>query len=198
MQPKLLRVLQEGEIRRVGETGARKVDVRILAATARDLLKEVAEGHFREDLYYRLDVVQIQVPPLRERKEDIPPLAEHFLNHFCHRERRAVPKLTGEVLQVLCGYDWPGNVRELRNFIEKALIFCRGDRLDLATLPWEVQRKKQEQGQEFSLKKASERLEREYIINALAATDGNRTHAARLLEISHRSLLYKIKDYGLD
>ena len=197
LQPKLLRVLQESEIRKVGDTRSRKVNVRILAATGKDLKEEVAEGRFRDDLFYRLDVMQITVPPLRERPEDIKPLAEHFLSVFCRREGRTVPGIREEVLRLLQRYEWPGNIRELRNFMEKALIFCRGDRIDLETLPPDVRRRNRGLDSDLSLKKASERMEREYIEKALAATGGNRTHAARLLEISLRSLLYKMKTYDI-
>ncbi|HKL49384.1 MAG TPA: sigma-54 dependent transcriptional regulator [Desulfuromonadales bacterium] len=197
LQPKLLRVLQESEIRKVGDTRSRKVNVRILAATGKDLKEEVAEGRFRDDLFYRLDVMQITVPPLRERPEDIKPLAEHFLSVFCRREGRTVPGIREEVLRLLQRYEWPGNIRELRNFMEKALIFCRDDRIDLETLPPDVRRRNRGLDSDLSLKKASERMEREYIEKALAATGGNRTHAARLLEISLRSLLYKMKTYDI-
>ena len=198
LQPKLLRVLQEGEVRRIGETKARKVAVRVLAATAKNLKEEVAEGRFRDDLYYRLAVVDIHVPPLRERPEDIPVLAEHFLRKISARERRPVPALAVGVTAALQGYGWPGNVRELENFIEKTLIFCRDDRIERDSLPWEIRRRSRDFSDDCSLKKASERLESEYIRKALAATGGNRTQAARLLEISLRALVYKIKAYGLD
>jgi two-component system response regulator AtoC len=198
LQPKLLRVLQEGEVRRVGETRPRKVDVRILAATARDLREDVSVGRFREDLFYRLAVIDIHVPALRERPEDIPVLTEYYLKHLAAREGRPAPVVEEDVLEVLKQYSWPGNVRELQNFLEKTLIFCRGDRIDLSSLPWEVRRSQRQSDREYSLKTATARLELEYIRKALAATDGNRTHAARLLEISLRALLYKIKEYGLD
>jgi two-component system response regulator AtoC len=198
LQPKLLRVLQEGEVRRVGETRPRKVDVRILAATARDLREDVSAGRFREDLFYRLAVIDIHVPALRERPEDIPVLTEYYLKHLAAREGRPAPVVEEDVLEVLKQYSWPGNVRELQNFLEKTLIFCRGDRIDLSSLPWEVRRSERQSDREYSLKTATARLELEYIRKALAATDGNRTHAARLLEISLRALLYKIKEYGLD
>jgi two-component system response regulator AtoC len=198
LQPKLLRVLQEGEVRRVGETRPRKVDVRVLTATARDLWEEVAHGRFRDDLYYRLNVVELQLPALRERTEDVEPLAGHFLRKIAAREGRSVPSLAPEALEVLQGYNWPGNVRELENFLEKTMIFCRDAVIGRNSLPWEVRRQERGTGEDFSLKKASIRLEREYIRKALSATDGNRTHAARLLEISLRALLYKIKEYGLD
>ncbi len=198
LQPKLLRALQEGEVRRIGETRSRQVDVRVLTATARDLKEEVAAGRFRDDFYYRLAVVEVHIPPLRERKEDIPLLARHFAEAIARREGRAVPALAEEAVAALQRYDWPGNVRELENFMEKTLIFSRGDTIDLPTLPWEVRRENREKLSDFSLKKAIERIEREFIRKALAETGGNRTHAAQLLEISLRSLQYKVKEYDLD
>ena len=198
LQPKLLRVLQEGEVRRVGEVKSRKVDVRILAATARDLRREIAAGTFREDLFYRLSVVEIHLPPLRGRTEDIPLLARHFLQVLAGREGRPVPELDQELLALLQEHEWPGNVRELQNFIERTLIFCRGDRISLERAPWEVRRKNRDAQADFSLKQATERLEKEYIRKVLAVTDGNRTRAARLLEISLRGLIYKMKEYGIE
>lgn len=198
LQPKLLRVLQEGEVLRVGEFKPRKVDVRVVAATAKDLKSELAAGRFRDDLYYRLAVVDLLIPPLRERSEDIPALAEHFVARIAARERRPVPLLADDALGALEDYLWPGNVRELENFMEKVMIYCRGERISLADLPWEVRRSKRDGQDGLSLKKAVERLEREYIRKALLATEGNRTQAARLLEISLRALQYKVKEFGLE
>jgi DNA-binding NtrC family response regulator len=198
LQPKLLRVLQEGEIRRIGETHSRRIDVRVVAATARDLKEEAAQGRSREDLFYRLAVVEIQIPPLRARREDIPLLADYFLDRIAARQGRKAPTLGAEAMEMLCDYNWPGNVRELENFMEKVMIFCRGEVVDVADLPWEVRRKNRDALQELSLKKATARIEREYIRKALATTDGNRTKAAKLLEISLRGLLYKMKEYGLE
>jgi DNA-binding NtrC family response regulator len=198
LQPKLLRVLQEGEVRRVGETRSRRVDVRILAATARDLRTEAAEGRFRDDLFFRLAVVEIHVPPLRERREDIPLLAEHFAGGIAAREGRPAPLLSPGAKKSLAGYPWPGNVRELANFMERAMIFCRGNVLDVESLPGEMRRERRDAPENFSLKKAALRLEKEYIRKALAETDGNRTQAARILEISLRKLIYKIKEYDIE
>ena len=198
LQPKLLRVLQEGEIRRVGEPQPRRIDVRVIAATARHLRDEVASGRFREDLFYRLAVVEIQVPPLRERREDIPELSRHFLARIAAREGRKPPILSAACLETLAAYPWPGNVRELENFMEKTMIFNRGEIIDNANLPGEVRRREQGAGDDFSLKRAVARMEREYIGKALAATGGNQTQAAKLLEISLRGMLYKMKEYGLD
>ncbi len=197
MQPKLLRVLQEGEVRRVGDSKSQKVDVRILAATARDLQTQVEEGLFRDDLFFRLAVVELHVPPLRERSEDIPLLAEHFIASICARDGRRPLKMTAAAVASLQEYSWPGNVRELENFMEKTIIFCREHEIDVEQMPWEFRRKERNTDENFSLKEASERLEKEYIRKTLTETGGNRTQAAKLLEISLRALQYKIKEYDL-
>ena len=197
LQPKLLRVLQEAEVRRVGESKSRKVNVRVLAATGRDLQEAVEEGRFRDDLFFRLAVVEIRVRSLRERKEDVPPLVDHFLHALAERDSRKLPTLSEAALASLVEYDWPGNVRELENFMEKTVIFCREDVIDVSDLPWEFRRRSREADDGYSLKQANERLEKEYISRALAATDGNRTQAAKILEISLRALQYKIKEYEL-
>lgn len=197
LQPKLLRVLQEGEVRRVGESKSHKVDVRILTATARDMQVQVDEGLFRDDLFFRLAVVEVHVPSLRERREDIPLLAEHFITTICARDGRRTLGMTDAAIASLQDYSWPGNVRELENFMEKTIIFCREDVIDVEQMPWEFRRKARDTDDGLSLKEASERLEKEYIRKALTATGGNRTQAAKLLEISLRALQYKIKEYDL-
>ncbi len=198
LQPKLLRVLQEGEVRRVGENQPTKVDVRVVTATALKLNEEVERKRFRSDLFYRLAVVELVIPPLRERKSDIKPLVEHFLKKFSRIERRPLPTLGEGVIEKFCVHDWPGNVRELENFIEKTLIFCRGNTLTLADIPWEIRRIEPREDEGYSLKKAVARLEQEYIQKALRSTQQNRTKAAKLLEISLRALHYKIKDYDME
>lgn len=198
LQPKLLRVLQEGEIRRVGESRSRRVDVRIVAATARNVREEVARGHFREDLFYRLAVVEIQIPSLRERRADIPELARYFLRRIAVREGITPPEISSSCLDALAGYSWPGNVRELENVMEKAMIFNRGEVIDFIGLPSDIRRREQGGEHEFSIKNAVSRIEQDYIRKALAATGGNQTQAAKLLEISLRGMLYKMKAYGLD
>jgi two-component system response regulator AtoC len=199
LQVKLLRVLQEEEVRPVGESKSRKVDVRVLAATARDLEQEVAEGRFREDLFYRLDVVRVRVPALRERREDVPLLVDHFLAHFRDSLGKPVRSVSEEALARLRAYAWPGNVRELQNVLERAVIMARGDRIGLEELPPAVARGEEapEGRAELSLRRARRSLEADLIRRALQSTGGNRTHAARLLGISHRALLYKIKEYDL-
>lgn len=198
LQPKLLRVLQEGEVRRVGENLSRKVNVRVLAATARDLRGVVTQGGFRDDLFFRLAVVEIHIPPLRERREDISVLVNHFVQNVAVREGRVVPSISPAVMEVLSQYAWPGNVRELANFIERAMIFSRGNTLEIDGLPADLRRENRDELKDLSLKKAAFRLEKEYIRKALAATEGNRTQAAKLLEISLRKLLYKIKEYHIE
>ncbi len=199
LQVKLLRVLQEEEVRPVGEAKPRKVDARVIAATARDLEAEVASGRFREDLFYRLNVVRLEVPPLRERPKDIPLLVDHFLAHFRDTLGKPIRMIADDALERLVGYRWPGNVRELENVMERAAILADGDRITLRELPENVV--SPEPGEvgagDLCLRRARRALEAEMIRRALRATGGNRTHAARLLEISHRALLYKLKEYAI-
>ena len=196
LQPKLLRVLQEGEVRRVGDSQSQPVDVRVVAATAVDLRQAVAAGRFREDLFYRLAVVSLELPPLRRRPEDIAPLVQAYLPRLAARFVRPVPELTAEALQLLEQHTWPGNVRELVNVLEKTLVFCREEMISAADILLTEAPSTRGIPTDLSLKKATEQLERDYIRRALIATGGNRTQAAKLLEISLRNLLYKIKEYG--
>jgi two-component system response regulator AtoC len=203
LQVKLLRALQEGIIRRLGDTRDVKIDVRVVAATVRDLGLEVKEGRFREDLYYRLNVLPLRVPPLRERREDIPLLVEHFV---AKNNARLGTKMRGvhpRALELLLEYPWPGNVRELENTMERSVVLAEGDVLDATDLPERLRAGKDavqatlDTG-ELSIKKTTRVIEETLIRRALDKTRGNRTAAAKLLEISHRALLYKIKDYGVD
>jgi two-component system response regulator AtoC len=203
LQVKLLRVLQEGEIRRVGASTSRKIDVRVISATSKVLSREVADGRFRGDLFYRLNVFSIDLPPLRERMEDIPLLVEHFLTKYTAKLGIRAPRLTPEALKCLMGYSWPGNIRELENCIERGLVLAEGA-IDADSLP-DVIRGRVGAGYSdeipadcLSLKVAEEMIERRLIRKALEQTKGNRTHAARILEISHRSLLYKLKEYAIN
>jgi len=203
LQVKLLRVLQDEEIRRVGDTKAIQVDVRVIAATTKDLEKEVRESKFRDDLFYRLNVLPIALPPLRDRREDIPLLADHFVHRFNERLGLKVEGLSQKAVEVLINQSWRGNVRQLENTIERAMIFVKGTQLDYEDLPREVRESSGEgtfvfNGNELSIKQSSRSLERELIRKALQKTNGNRTRAAKLLEISHRALLYKIKEYEID
>jgi two-component system response regulator AtoC len=201
-QVKLLRVLQEGEVKRLGSEQPLFVDVRIIAATIKDLARSVAEGKFREDLFYRLNVLPLHLPPLRERKEDIPLLVEHFLQKYNDQHRLSIRGVTENALARLLEYPWPGNVRELENTMERAMILTQGDKIESDSLPSEVlgERapwKREIWGEELSIKKASRVMEEELIRRALKKTKGNRSQAARLLEISHPALLSKIKEYGV-
>ncbi len=198
LQPKLLRVLQEGEIRKIGATQSEKINTRVVAAAGTDLQEAVKKKLFRRDLYYRLAVVDINLPPLRERPEDIVVLAEYFLQRLCDRERRAILQPDDNARKNLTSYHWPGNVRELENYLERALIFSSGETLELPPLRIRQSAPGQFNPNEYSLKVASRRLEEEYIRKALNKTKGNRTQAAELLEISLRSLMYKIKGYEID
>ena len=201
LQVKLLRVLQEEEVRPVGESKSRSVDVRVLAATARNLEAMVAEGGFREDLYYRLNVVELRVPPLRRRPEDIPLLVDHFFARSCAELGKPLRGLSDETLQRLIAHSWPGNVRELENVIERAVLLSDQDTVPASALPASLGLPSEPgpagSASGFALKPARKRFEAELIRRALQSTQGNRTHAARLLEISHRALLYKIKEYAL-
>ncbi|MCA9520364.1 MAG: sigma-54-dependent Fis family transcriptional regulator [Myxococcales bacterium] len=203
LQVKLLRVLQEEGIRRVGDTRDVKVDVRIIAATIRDLGVEVREKRFREVLFYRLNVLPIHLPPLRERKEDIPLLIDHFIRETNRRLKTVVDGITSDALKVLLAYAWPGNVRELENLVERAIVLTETDRITLDTLPEKLFDAHDPvntvlRSGELSIKKTSRIIEEQLIRRALKKTSGNRTYAARLLEISHRALLYKIREYGID
>ncbi len=203
LQVKLLRVLQDGEIRRVGDSRSIQIDVRIVAATVKDLIREVNEGRFREDLYYRLNVLPIHIPPLRERKEDIPLLVTHFIQHYSQSLNKKVVGIEPRALEVLMNYPWYGNVRELENTIERAIVLADKENIELDNLPNEILHFQEKAplpplaDEEYSIKKATKILETNLIRRALEKTKGNHTHAARLLEISHRALLYKIKEYGI-
>lgn len=203
LQVKLLRVLQDGEIRRVGESKPIKIDVRIVAATIRDLVKEVNENRFRDDLYYRLNVFPIHLPPLRERSEDIPLLVDHFIVKYSQSLNKKVVGIEHKALEKLMNYRWFGNIRELENTIERAIVLTDREKIEMENLPVEIQNF-QEKNQwvdvdeeDYSIKKASKALETNLIRKALRKTKGNHTHAAKILEISHRALLYKIKEYGI-
>jgi len=204
LQVKLLRVLQDGEIRRVGEGKPIQIDVRIVAATAKELIREVGEGRFREDLFYRLNVFPVHIPPLRERKEDIPLLVAHFIKKYNQAIGKNVTGIQPKALEVLLDYRWYGNVRELENTVERAIVLADGTEIEEDDLPVEIQGFEQKDPspptteEECSIKKASKTLEINLIQRALKKTKGNHTHAARLLEISHRALLYKIKEYGIE
>jgi two-component system response regulator AtoC len=202
LQVKLLRVLQEGSMRPVGASRDQEVDVRVIAATVRDLQREVQAGRFREDLYYRLNVLQINVPPLRDRRDDIMLLVEHFIERNNGRLGTQIRDLDQRARKLLLDYPWPGNVRELQNTIERAVVLAEGDTLTAADLPERMREPADPVAAslangELSIKKTARFMEETLIRRALEKTGGNRTAAAKLLELSHRALLYKIKDYGI-
>ncbi len=193
LQAKLLRVLETGEFLKVGDTKPTRVQVRVIAATNRDLLAESEAGHFRQDLYYRLSVFTILLPALRERRADIPALAEHFVQYFAHKmNRRNTPALSVQFLERLQNYPWKGNIRELRNVLERALILCDGDTLEVGVLPPEVQMPPKT-GTDPSLASAEHRQ----IQQVLHQTGGNKTEAARLLGIGLTTLYRKIEEFGI-
>jgi DNA-binding NtrC family response regulator len=202
-QAKLLRVVQEGEVRPVGEERARKVDVRVVAATHRDLEEEVRRGRFREDLFYRLNVVHLRIPPLRERPEDVPVLARHFLARFAERFGVAPLRASDALLSRLAAHRWPGNVRELENAIERLVALSPPDAPDLALLPGPgaggeaTGASGDEERAPLPLKERVQAYERGLVVEALRAAHGNRTEAARRLGISRVTLHDKLKRYGL-
>jgi two-component system response regulator AtoC len=202
LQVKLLRVLQENEVRPVGDAKSMKIDVRVVAATAKNLEDEVASGTFRQDLYYRLNVMTIKLPPLRERTEDIPLLCNRFIGQFNQLLDKKISGLAPEAMSRLLEYSWPGNVRELENSIERAMVIADDSLLLPEHFPAEIIDKDRSAPPEyfngFSLKEAQKTMEERMITRALEETGGNRTRASKLLEISHPSLLTKIKAYNIN
>jgi DNA-binding NtrC family response regulator len=206
IQSKLLRAIEEGEIERVGAVKAIRVDVRIVAASNKDIERAVAEKTFREDLFYRLNVFPIRIPPLRERKEDIPFLVDYFMNKYCLEIKTPVKGISQDALDLLRNYHWKGNVRELENAIERAVILCDGDILmpehfvlsrPAAAEPAE----KLSSGTgalEIVAKEALRRAETQRIADVLKETRGNKTRAAEILQVSYKTLLTKIKEYGIE
>jgi len=197
MQVKLLRVLQEREIRRVGENKSRRLDLRVVAATNRDLALAVADGSFRQDLYYRLNVVELNVPPLRERRDDILPLARVLLADAALRMKRKITGLTPATADQLLRYHWPGNVRELENAMERAVALALGNRVDLADLPEEVRQAFPTPVATKGALRSLEEIEKDYIIAALKVNGGNQTQTAEQLEIGSATLYRKLKRYGM-
>ncbi len=211
MQVKLLRVLQESEFERVGGIKTTRVDVRLIAATNRDLEKETEAGRFRKDLFYRLNVVPIQLPPLRDRVEDIPSLVEHFIEKYNKRLNKKMEGIADEALVLLQGWPWPGNIRELENLMERVILFAEGARIEVKDLPEGVRGgmpatptlpagatpQPGETPLKDFLKQKQAEIEKSFIVQALAKTEGNVTRAAKLLQISRKSLQTKMKEFGL-
>ena len=203
LQVKLLRSLQEGEVRRVGSTESAHLDVRVVAATNRDMAAAVREGNFREDLYYRLAVVPIHLPPLADRAEEIPELARFLLDRHVHRLGVPVEGIEPGAMEVLLSYPWPGNIRELENVLERALVLAEGPRVTVDDLPESVRLPAPDaltaplRSDDLSVKRQTADLEKYLIQKALERTGGNKTAAAELLELSPRALRYKIQDYNI-
>jgi len=203
LQVKLLRVLQENEIRRVGDSKSLQIDARVIAATSKKLEEEVEKGSFREDLYYRLNVMKVEIPPLRERTEDIPLLCKHFIGRFNEILDKEISGLAPDAMARLLEFQWPGNVRQLENAIERAMVITdepllMPEHFAADLINNELRSREDTVFEGLSLKDAQKVVEKNLITRALNETEGNRTRAARLLEISHPSLLTKIKAYGID
>ena len=203
LQVKLLRALQEGEIRRLGDIETRDVDVRIVSATNRDVVAAVEEGEFREDLYYRLAVVPIHLPPMTQLPEEIPDLVSYFLERHRHRLGIEMEGVAPKAMEVLMVYPWPGNIRELENLLEQAMVLAEGPQIEVSDLPERIRRPTHPRlsglsDDDLSVKRRTAALESDLIQRALERTAGNPTQAAELLELSPRALRYKIQDYGLD
>jgi len=198
IQVKLLRFLQEREFRRVGGTDDKKIDVRVIAATNKKLEEEMEAGNFREDLYYRLNVVPVRLPALRERGDDIPILAERFLSEFTAQHRREPKDISLDAMRLLRLYAWPGNVRQLRNLMERLVITVRDSSIQPQHLPEEIQASKEdERTMVVALGSSLKNIEREIIRRTLAEVTNHREKAAKILGISLRALQYKIKEYGI-
>ncbi|HVF86669.1 MAG TPA: sigma-54 dependent transcriptional regulator, partial [Pyrinomonadaceae bacterium] len=202
MQAKLLRALQEREIRRVGGTRAIRIDVRVVAATNRDLRAMVSDGRFRDDLYYRINVLSVDVPALRERREDIPVLIDFFLKKHTRNTSRLVRGLTPEARKVMLNYAWPGNVRQLESAIERAILLAESDHITVEDLPLEVRQESRPAGAESAFKLPTEGVmfedvERHLIMQAMERTDFNITKAAKLLGLTFRTLQYRLEKFGI-
>ena len=197
-QVKLLRVLQEGEFERVGGTQTLKADVRVIAATNRDLEEEVAKGRFRKDLFYRLNVIHMVIPPLRDRVEDIPLLALHFLDKFCLENDRPPMGFRPEVMEALKSYYWPGNIRELQNVVERAVALCASNMVEFEDLPDEIRRHSPEDDKiVLPVGSSMDEIERQAILQTLRKTGGDKELAARLLGIGLATLYRRLKEMEL-
>jgi two-component system nitrogen regulation response regulator NtrX len=205
-QAKVLRILQEHKFERVGGNKTIEVDVRVIAATNKDLEKEIAIGNFRKDLYYRLNVIPFHVPPLRERKSDIPQLASHFLEYFCSKESRETKRLDDESIQAIINYPWPGNVRELKNLIERLVIMSPGNTITRSQLPQAIGSSQLATPKDLNLagltsntfRTAKEEFEKEFLIQKLEENDWNVSRTAEAVDIERSNLHRKIKTYGIE
>ena len=200
-QAKILRVLQEREFEPLGGTQTIKVDTRVIAATNKNLEEEIKTGRFREDLYYRLNVVNLEVPPVRDRREDIPLLADFFLKRYTEKNKRIIKGFTPRAMDLLMRYEWPGNVRELENVVERAVIMARGEMVTPAEFPdilLQLDPEIKATYVDLSPGRTLKDVEKDMIIRTLEETGGNRTHAAKILGISRRTLQLKLKEYGIN
>jgi len=208
MQVRLLRVLQEGEVKRVGANDARHVDVRVIAATNKELRERVRENEFREDLYFRLNVINLDLPPLRQRSEDVPPLAYHFLKMYSERMDKEVTRVDPEAMALLQAYPWEGNVRELQNVIERAVVLQQGDTVEVRSLPEQLRGGRPAQAEKVvarshlpfseAKKAALEAFERGYVTDVLRRTEGNKAQAARLARMDRANFRRVVKKYDID
>jgi transcriptional regulator with PAS, ATPase and Fis domain len=199
LQVKLLRFLQDREFFRLGSSNPMKSDVRIIAATNKDLEELIEQDHFRTDLYYRLNVIPVHVPPLRIRREDIPPLVDHFIRKYAEKEGKKIEGITAEAMNLILHYTFPGNIRELENFIERAMVFCEGTHITTSDLPVILKEKKEAQLESAgdSLTDKVRHLEIQEIKRALSENNGVKSKTAKALGITERMLSYKMKSYGL-
>jgi len=196
LQVKLLRILQDGEFERLGGEETIKVDVRVIAATNKDIDKEIEQGRFREDLYYRLNVIKIKLPPLRQRQDDIIPLAQHFLEKYALLNAKSIKGISPEAARLLEGYHWRGNVRELENVIERAVVLCSGDTIQKEHLPDYITGQDSTKVVSFRIGTTLEEIEEVMIARTLEATGGSKEEAARLLGIGVATLYRKLKDHS--
>ncbi len=194
-QIKLLRVLQEREFEKVGGEKTIKTDVRVIAATNRDLKQEIEKGNFREDLYYRLNVVSLEVPPLRERKEDLFLLSTSFLNEFCKENKKSIEGFSNEARNAMAAYDWPGNIRELRNCVESAVVLCRTNQIEISDLPPAVSRSRAGNTVEIELGSTMDEAEKKIIQSTVAFCKGNKSKAADVLGIGRKTIIRKMQEY---
>jgi two-component system response regulator PilR (NtrC family) len=204
MQVKLLRVLQERKVRGIGETEESSIDVRVLAATNRQVEEDVKAGTFRQDLYYRLNVIRVALPPLRERREDVPELARHFLERCSHEHGKAVRAFSPDALRALDAYDFPGNVRELENIVERAVTLSDGPLMGASVLPPEIAGVRRSPGAELhvtdegiALEATLDAIEKRLLVEALEKTGGKKKRAGELLGLTFRSLRYRLQKHGL-
>lgn len=195
LQAKLLRVLQEKEIERLGSNRKVPVNFRLISSTNRDLAQEITAGQFREDLYYRINVVNIKVPPLRERRDDIPLLTAEFVKEYCARERKSL-QVSSEVMDIMQHYEWPGNIRQLRNIIERAAVLARGKTITVRDLPDELRLHTVRKAREDSFVRPLREMELEAVRAALLEVKGNKSRAAELLGISRKALYKRLKESG--